>query len=1140
MSDLIADWIGPYVQAAIQLTISRKRQSSDVYDALGDVFDDGSNFRVPVHVRRLAQLIKWRGGKAMLSDSSTSIRGMFTRDLTEYITRLQGTRPGTYPEAGIFRLSQFEITIGQTPMRNPEVYIYVQNMEVVPGLQGVGTLGNPCFILEYKDISKLAKQCYKGHGASGESCVTDKRSRIIDHSNSQAIESQVRDATPHEKCNNNHNHVGDRDTIHPNEDGNKTERPPKNLISRNNRAQLLDLLKRKDVSKEPSSLGSGDSGVPLCPSPVRGSATARSSPRQITRDRVAECQPLRASSSSSIPGSVAEFSTNVTDNVSGGTVRTPSALLRTNPPDARVDKTPVKAHTPDRLAHSRIAKVHPSITLVQGRVDTPPACQNSSESSFHGWKRIRLRDVIIPKDQQALIDSPDSWVPPHAGKRQPQRYVPIKLLQQWNELRKQPILPNDISPANSPRDDSEPENSDSSPSDPASDAEFSGWSPSPAPDARQVPPDSSPLRSEHMHTFQSYPNGNTEADSTRIDSSASNNPSQYDGQNLCHGVEIDPSIPHGLDEPEQNDCENHKLFTQDKNNDSSSHSEQTSKNSTLFQTPVETTLDNPQNPQTSSFHELDIHKDPCTDINDTTILVPATAYADSPKARKQPLYRSSVDRFALDLSTISSPSGAKMVNSQLNEELTRSTPYTNPKDSASLQMPTHVHNSQRIPSTFLDSPPGGSVTGGKRSSEIFLPTPSRGKMPRLTPSPLKANIDSFGPIEQPPVLLHTQQIYFRFRQTYTAYDGDIETFKRSCRNLQSLRERGHLHYSILWDDYVAREVNEYRDYIESCRRKNKLPVEYDSYFKKHAITAKLKRRNLTERNLQLVVDETQQEHKGSSLEGQHTIFDKESLEPYRFLPTTVQESSPSACPPVKRRTSPVQRQTIPDEIEESVLGSDVADSEPYQTHSRVSIELGTEWANDTATVPHKLTPKLGAIEEEIEVAAKSLLEQHEVSPPDEQMKSDSDSNGGFCTLQVTSKRNQLPRHGQTGLRKKSTSRDSKPRPRPSTPLHRKPASKRMGVQSAQPRLNMLRRSLDGQAQSKEKPTCLPTETMPNMAYKCFARSWAMLPYEFGSGRQWRSKNPLPIDKNGVVIVNALGNIIRDPQEGKMDGMGFKL
>ncbi|CRG90027.1 hypothetical protein PISL3812_07068 [Talaromyces islandicus] len=129
--------------------------------------------------------------------------------------------------------------------------------------------------------------------------------------------------------------------------------------------------------------------------------------------------------------------------------------------------------------------------------------RSESDHPWTGMRKIRRRDVRIPKDQEALFNNGDSWIPADVGHPTPQGHVPPTLLQEWN-VRMTRNKETIVSPKRSQATPEQevyvspfpsqfvPQLDDESESDPESQA---SWSTSPPDHSRRlaVPPDSSPV-----------------------------------------------------------------------------------------------------------------------------------------------------------------------------------------------------------------------------------------------------------------------------------------------------------------------------------------------------------------------------------------------------------------------------------------------------------------------------------------------------------------------------------------------------------------------------------------------------------------------------------------------------------------------
>lgn len=69
------------------------------------------------------------------------------------------------------------------------------------------------------------------------------------------------------------------------------------------------------------------------------------------------------------------------------------------------------------------------------RTRSTETAQKEKSSRHDPWsnmQRLCRRDVVIPQEQEELLDRLDCWIPPDVGQPYPQGHVPPTLLQEWN------------------------------------------------------------------------------------------------------------------------------------------------------------------------------------------------------------------------------------------------------------------------------------------------------------------------------------------------------------------------------------------------------------------------------------------------------------------------------------------------------------------------------------------------------------------------------------------------------------------------------------------------------------------------------------------------------------------------------------
>ncbi|KAL8773224.1 MAG: hypothetical protein Q9209_001901 [Squamulea sp. 1 TL-2023] len=125
------------------------------------------------------------------------------------------------------------------------------------------------------------------------------------------------------------------------------------------------------------------------------------------------------------------------------------------------------------------------------------------------FKKIRSRDLRIPKNQQDLLESEDSWLPAKPGHREPVAHVPPAVLEEWIRSAEAEIIkgqtgkPRDDAAdalqdaADRPTEDEQEETSETQPDIPISSQDWPASPPARAPWSGH-PPDSSPTAADSM------------------------------------------------------------------------------------------------------------------------------------------------------------------------------------------------------------------------------------------------------------------------------------------------------------------------------------------------------------------------------------------------------------------------------------------------------------------------------------------------------------------------------------------------------------------------------------------------------------------------------------------------------------------
>ncbi|KUL87970.1 hypothetical protein ZTR_03902 [Talaromyces verruculosus] len=184
--------------------------------------------------------------------------------------------------------------------------------------------------------------------------------------------------------------------------------------------------------------------------------------------------------------------------------------------------------------------------------------KSSHRDPWSGMTKLRRRDVIIPEEQEELLERKDCWIPPDVGQPYPQGHVPPNLLWEWNtkmtrmfaDARKTHASSQKAESSREQEDDQEDDQppspkplSDESESDSEAESEIP-WSPSPPRDQpKSVAPPDSPTRQD---------NDRRPADSTEKHTNGTADPVDEENLGTQAGTRISPS---GVDQ--------HTDYTQD-------------------------------------------------------------------------------------------------------------------------------------------------------------------------------------------------------------------------------------------------------------------------------------------------------------------------------------------------------------------------------------------------------------------------------------------------------------------------------------------------------------------------------------------------------------------------------------------------
>lgn len=78
--------------------------------------------------------------------------------------------------------------------------------------------------------------------------------------------------------------------------------------------------------------------------------------------------------------------------------------------------------------------------------------------------------------------------------------------------------------------------------------------------------------------------------------------------------------------------------------------------------------------------------------------------------------------------------------------------------------------------------------------------------------------------------LNLSSVHERFAQTYTSYKGTLKQFTGSVSLLQRLRREGREPHPSLWDDFIFRRHQEYREFLQECMEGDENAIPYEAFY----------------------------------------------------------------------------------------------------------------------------------------------------------------------------------------------------------------------------------------------------------------------------------------------------------------------
>ncbi|KKZ63089.1 hypothetical protein EMCG_02590 [[Emmonsia] crescens] len=1034
--ETLRPWIVPLVEAALCSCLGQPLPEELALRKPLKLVDDNSNLRVHVRDPRIVQVAQWSTAsgpiRGTLSDSVTTILSIFCSESTERYRNKNKKQLNKNTMGAVIKINEFEIVISYLRARAPEITLYILDFRV-EGCEGTGVFGNPVDITSHSGISSMARRCSRkyssqrnGHvppNGEGQEVNLDTNSDSGSDSDSDAPSLRP------QACASNGSLVSQEQFKSQVPNGRQMEKPrapPINdpALPKRNATLLISALTSKTgpaAPSEPISVVQEKLGE------------KRKSNKPHSRQKDVDIEQIGFATQLLLPiEKASSMDEEMNRNGDGGAemlAQSKSPVARTlrrrisdtrlspslnksrqrNNPDVATRKSREK---PTDNTDSHISPGTPKPTTNNRSMPNNSLKTNIQADREDPWRhmtRIRRRDVTIHKDQEELIEKKESWVPPEPGKQPLQAHVPIRLLQEWNDMHRRRSSAGKASSSVAPQSTNEKDDLDADllKSSPESEMLDPEWTPT------QEPPSSS-----HLVPQDSSPPDLRDTRPSRLSSAGNvlNNEDFVAGENendLEYGHTISPNsqkapafdtttpiededddsemeirAPNGLGNasqadqgPENGEFTSSGASLPPPNKVSFTEVEQTPyiqaskrKIATKIGTPTNSVRDSGQRYNKVSSDPLI----PSTYDNRRLNVYPEPSASTSRKATQSPAQSpgpaSTGGLNLLDCGLMDSDDEF-MAERQLVSDLDE---YTQSTHWGYLDVPITVH----APGTAIDAdkPLSSSVdlqgsqiemnstsrTIGKRKRHEISPKDSNSTKQRKISKSQAARHNTFSymakPIENRSIGSERRQSYFgndslpskieavynRFKEAYTDYTGSLDHFRQACDKLQRLRKQKFMKRSFLWDDFVVL----YPAYIlQHCDTGDSShPASYENYFQQEVTKPRCRKRNLTARDLELVLarweneDSTREASPGQNHSRRSSCA---SLPVYEQEPSA-QENPVGHVLSSDEKADDSQDLSIPESNHGELLSSlkanvveDLAESsDELEVHETASVELG--------------------------------------------------------------------------------------------------------------------------------------------------------------------------------------------------------
>ncbi|KAI9706721.1 MAG: hypothetical protein M1836_003732 [Candelina mexicana] len=475
--DLLRDWLGLAIEEGIYNALQWKEQGS--VRARADtrvVYEEaGATFRVlPKERGRPVQVLKFTTFEdpyqATLSDSFTSLEATFTSAAAEGFTAQQGRRLTKETSGSVLIIKKYEILVEAQDPDAQHVSLLVQDFDHL-GCDGSGTFGHPQNIGSRKRVRALLHDIRCQKNRLGVPVVSDNHNlETVSSARSQLDEIPGSDTGE----GGGGQPVSQLDFA--------TQLPPMKTRTKPTMDRQPSLTRRErkvtsrsNTSKEPGpDIRPDDVMGLLGKTAIDGKVKTKARNGSGTADMESKKEG-RASGKSGLGRHAGEEHPSATSeevkklDTKGGPRKgsmkakqqkafRPAAAVSTYHDEKHItaESAPPSRASPSGLSSRSVCseKVKDDVAMSKGlkgdgeggddrlihTIEIPKILDSGKQEGdleddpWKGMTRILQRDTKIPKEQQALLDRKDCWIPPEPGQRGPIANIPIAILESLDAL----------------------------------------------------------------------------------------------------------------------------------------------------------------------------------------------------------------------------------------------------------------------------------------------------------------------------------------------------------------------------------------------------------------------------------------------------------------------------------------------------------------------------------------------------------------------------------------------------------------------------------------------------------------------------------------------------------------------------------